>query len=75
MKNLSFNLNSKNILITGGAGFLGSQIVDAFSEQKSNVYVLDVKKPVKKPGVTYFKTDITKEKDLSKVLFFLKKKK
>ena len=48
MKKSLFNLNNKNILITGGSGFLGSQIVDAFINEQSNVYIIDLKKPKKK---------------------------
>ena len=33
MKKTSFNLNNKNIIITGGNGFLGSQIVDALQNE------------------------------------------
>ena len=48
MKKLSFNLNNKNILITGGSGFLGSQITEAFVNEKANVYIIDTQKPKKK---------------------------
>jgi nucleoside-diphosphate-sugar epimerase len=37
------NFNNKNILVTGGSGFLGSKIVKAFLEFNANVYVLDLK--------------------------------
>ena len=35
---ISFN---KNILITGGAGYIGSHIVEELIKQKKNVFVLD----------------------------------
>ena len=30
-----------NILVTGGAGFIGSQIVDAYIDNNHNVIVID----------------------------------
>ena len=33
--------NKKSVLITGGAGFIGSHLVDAFLEQDCDVIVLD----------------------------------
>lgn len=40
MNNISDELKDKNILVTGGAGFVGSHIVDTLSSQ-NNVIVLD----------------------------------
>ena len=74
MKKLKFNLKDKNIIITGGSGFLGSQIVNAFLDEKANVYILDIKKP-KKNSAKYFKSDITNENDLKKILNHFKKRK
>lgn len=73
MKNLKFNFKNKNIIITGGSGFLGRQIVDAFLNEKANVYILDIKKP-KKSSAKYFKSDITKEDELKKILNYFKQK-
>tara|TARA_Y100000768_G_C23951925_1_gene670665 strand:+ start:900 stop:1667 length:768 start_codon:yes stop_codon:yes gene_type:complete len=74
MKKLKFNLKDKNIIITGGSGFLGSQIVNAFLDEKANVYILDIKKP-KKNSAKYFKSDITNENDLKKILNHFKQRK
>ena len=74
MKKNSFNLDNKNIIITGGSGFLGSQIVDAFLNERANVYIIDLQKPKKKSSVKYFKSDITNEDDLKIILNFFKKK-
>ena len=75
MKKILFDLKNKNILITGGSGFLGSQIVEAFLNEGANVIIIDLKKPIKKTSALFFKSNITKEKDLLKVLNFLKKEK
>jgi NAD(P)-dependent dehydrogenase (short-subunit alcohol dehydrogenase family) len=75
MKKLSFNLNNKNILITGGSGFLGSQITEAFVNEKANVYIIDTQKPKKNKSIKYFKSDITNEIELKKILNFFTKKK
>ena len=74
--NIKFkDLKNKNVVITGGNGFLGKQICNAFLNQSSRVFVLDIKKPNSKNKVIFFKTDITKEIDLKKFLTFLKQKK
>ncbi len=71
-------LKNKNVIITGGSGFFGKQIVKAFQNQKSNVFVIDIRnnssKNLKK-NIHYFKADITKEDSLIKILEYLKKKK
>ena len=75
MKKISLNLENKNVIITGGNGFLGSQITEALLNEKSNVYIIDVKKPKKKTLAKQFKSDITNEVELKKVLNFFKSKK
>ena len=75
MKRNLFDLFNKNIVITGGNGFLGSQIVEALLKQKANVFIIDLKEPLKKFSGKYFKSDITKQKDLEKILSYFKKNK
>tara|TARA_A100001015_G_scaffold245728_1_gene281792 strand:+ start:1256 stop:2026 length:771 start_codon:yes stop_codon:yes gene_type:complete len=75
MKNTSFNLNSKNIIITGGFGFLGTQITEALLNEKANVFVIDIKKPKKRAKVKHFKCNITDENELINVLKFFQSKK
>ena len=75
MNNKFPDLKNKNIIITGGNGFFGKQMSDAFYNQGSNVFILDTKKSKKKKKITFFKTDITKELELKKILNFFKKKK
>jgi NAD(P)-dependent dehydrogenase (short-subunit alcohol dehydrogenase family) len=74
--NIKFkDLKNKNVVITGGNGFLGKQLCNAFLNQGSKVFVLDIKKPKSKNKLIFFKTDITQQVDLNKFLTFLKKKK
>ena len=75
MKKISLNLRNKNIIITGGNGFLGSQITYALLNENANVYIIDIKKPKKNTPVKYFKSDITNEIELKKILKFFKSKK
>ena len=75
MKISSFNLGKKNILITGGNGFLGSQIVNALLNERANVYIIDIKKTKKKSLAKQFTSDITNEIELKKILTFFKLKK
>ena len=75
MKKISFNLKNKNIVITGGNGFLGSQITNALLNEKANIYIIDIKKPKKRTSAKYFESDITNEQDLKKILKFFKLKK
>ena len=75
MNNKFLDLKNKNIIITGGNGFFGKQMSNAFCNQGSNVFVLDMKNSQPKKRGTFFKTDITKEFELKKILTFFKKKK
>ena len=62
------DLKKKNIIITGGNGFLGMQLTNAFLSQGSNVFILDIKTSKNRKNLKNFKVDITKEKDLSNLL-------
>jgi NAD(P)-dependent dehydrogenase (short-subunit alcohol dehydrogenase family) len=75
MKKISLNLKNKNIVITGGNGFLGGQITNALLNEKANVYIIDIKKPKKKTSAKYFESNITNEQDLKKILKIFKLKK
>lgn len=75
MKKTHFNLKNKNVILTGGAGFLGSQIIDALLNEKANVYVIDIKEKQKKTIAKYFRSDITNEQELLKILNYFKLKK
>jgi len=75
MKSTSFNLYNKNIIITGGNGFLGNQITNALLNERANVYIIDIKKSKKKSLARQFTSDITNENDLEKILKFFKLKK
>ena len=75
MKKISLNLENKNIVITGGNGFLGSQISSALIKEKANVFIIDIKETKKRKAIKYFKSDITNEQDLKKILKFFKSKK
>ena len=68
MSNL-FKLKNKNIIITGGLGFLGNQITNALIKENANVYIIDIKQP-KQINKKKFFHDITNEKVI-KVLNFL----
>lgn len=61
------DLKNKNVIITGGSGFLGQQITDAFSLSGSNVIVLDIIKPKKNDSIEFHNCDITKENEVRKI--------
>ncbi len=69
------DLRNKNVIITGGSGFIGKQISKAFSAHGSNVYVLDLKVLKSERNISFLKTDITNTNELEKNLIFFKKKK
>ena len=70
------DLNNKNIILTGGSGFLGRQITNSFLKNKSNIYILDIKKPsFKSKKIVYFKCDITDENQVKEVVKKIKSKK
>ena len=75
MNKLSFNLKNKNIILTGGLGFLGKQITDALIEEGANIFIIDIKNIRKQRLFKYFKSDITNESDLKKILGYFELKK
>ena len=72
LKRNLFNLNNKNILITGGNGFLGGQIVDSLLNENANVYIIDIKKSKNKKSKKQFISDITNENELTQILKYFK---
>jgi NAD(P)-dependent dehydrogenase (short-subunit alcohol dehydrogenase family) len=61
------DLKNKNVIITGGLGFLGKQFLNAFYEEGSRVIILDNKKKVSSNKFDHFYCDISKEKNLKSI--------
>ncbi|MFA6130931.1 MAG: NAD-dependent epimerase/dehydratase family protein [Patescibacteria group bacterium] len=60
---------TKPIIVTGGAGFIGSHVADVLVEAGHDVFVLDHAKPHKdrvNARVTYYKVDV-RSKDVEKI--------
>ena len=54
---------SKNVLVTGGSGFIGSHVVDFLIEEKYNVIIYDLFLP-KRRDVKFIKGSILDKKRL-----------
>ena len=68
------DLKNKNIIITGGLGFLGNQITNAFYKEGSNIIILDNKEKVHSKKFVHYSCDISKEKNLKNICKSIKKK-
>jgi NAD(P)-dependent dehydrogenase (short-subunit alcohol dehydrogenase family) len=69
------NLKNKTVIITGGNGFLGQQISNAFYAAEANVVIIDKikKNNINKKFQTY-RCDITNERNLKKTVYKILKK-
>ena len=70
MENME-KLKAKNILVTGGAGFIGSHLVDELIAGRHNVFVLDNLSSGKKaninPKAKFYKVDV-RDKNILQIL-------
>jgi UDP-glucose 4-epimerase len=68
---------SKNFVITGGAGFIGSHILEALMNDEANVRVFDnlstgnidnIKRHIKNQGLTFIRGDLRNMTDIAKAV-------
>ena len=67
------DLKNKIIILTGGSGFLGQQIVNAFRSTKSKIIILDIIKP-KNNKAKFYKCNITNENEVLTIAKKIKNK-
>ena len=69
-----FSLKNKIILISGGSGFFGSQIISALLQKKAKIINIDIKKNKYRKNVFFYKADISSEIELKEAYTKLIKK-
>ncbi len=57
----------KKVILTGGAGGIGSSVISYLTNNGYFVYALDIKEIKKQDNVASFKCDLTKEEEIRKV--------
>lgn len=62
------NLKGKRILVTGGNGYLGRNLIKKLLSQGALVSSLDIQKNSVNEGIVYYQVDIREEKALLKVI-------
>lgn len=70
-----FDFTGKNIVITGGSGFLGSKIAKEFLLYNANVFIIDKKINFKFSKKNFIKTDLSNKSNIDTSFDFFKKKK
>lgn len=81
-KNYIFNFKKKTIVISGGAGYLGQELVNAFLKLDAKVIILDnftsnknkIPKLFKKKLVKMININLEKPEEIKNLYFLLKKK-
>lgn len=59
---------NKNVLITGGSGMIGRQLVPLLLEKGANIFIADLNEPINMPGkFTFLKVDLKEFSDCRKV--------
>ena len=57
----------KNVLVTGGSGFIGSHVVNSLIKRKNRVTVFDIKTP-KRKDVKFIKGNILNKNSINSAL-------
>lgn len=58
----------KNVLVTGGSGMIGRQLVNLLLDKKANVYVADLNEPVNMPSeIKFLKVDLKEFSECKKI--------
>ena len=65
---INSNLNDKNIIITGGFGYIGSALVDHLQHYECNIVCVSRHNVPKKQGVRSWTLDLTKESSWRKIV-------
>ena len=71
----NFNIENKNIVICGGSGQLGVNLIDYLLAKKANIINLDLANiKIKNNYYSFYKIDVTNEKSVIRITKLLKKK-
>jgi NAD(P)-dependent dehydrogenase (short-subunit alcohol dehydrogenase family) len=54
---------NQNVLVTGGSGMIGRQLVNLLLEKGAKVYVADLNEPINMPSEIIFKKEISSATD------------
>lgn len=69
----NYSVNGKHVLISGGTGGIGSAFANAFIACGAKVSICDINQPKEKVNYDFYKVDVRKDEDVSKLSSDIKK--